>query len=63
MEDELTTLMHAEFMEGEISPLQLHCLDAWVRLRKGEPKQQALDANNLTEEEYDANIDAALRAI
>ncbi len=61
--DELTTLMHAEFMEGEISELQLRCLAAWAQMeRGGKSKDEALLANGLTEKEYDENIEAAFKA-
>ena len=62
MKEELTTLMHAEFMEGEMSRFDLIVLSVFGAIRRGIPKKEALKQHNISEEEYDANIDKVLNS-
>lgn len=60
--DELTTLMHWELIGEEIPKFDLFVMAVYGAMRGGLSKQEALAKYNLTEEEYDANIDRVLNS-
>lgn len=60
MEEELTTAMHAEFLGDEISAFDLSVMGVCGAIRRGVPKKEALLKYELTEEEYDNNIERVL---
>ena len=62
MKEELTTLMHSEFMEGEMSRFDLMILSVFGAIRRGISKKEALKQHNITEDEYDTNIDRVLNS-
>lgn len=59
---ELTAKMHSEFMEGEISKRDMMIMQAWCAIEKGQPKSEALAAADLSEAEYDANVERVLQS-
>lgn len=60
MAEELTTEMHEELIGGEISPLDLRVMAVFGAIRRGEDKQARLRKYDLTEAEYDSNLDRVL---
>ncbi len=60
-EDELTTEMHAEFMEGEMTPYEMRVCGVYGAMGRGWSKKEALERYGLTEKEYDDNIDRVLK--
>ncbi|MCD8289465.1 MAG: hypothetical protein LUC49_03805 [Prevotella sp.] len=59
--EELTTEMHAELMEGEMSLFELRVLGVVGAMNRGFTKAEALVQNHLTEEEYDNNVERVLK--
>lgn len=57
MQDELTTAMHAEFMECEMSAFDLTILAVGGAMARGLTKGEALAKYNMDEATYDANKD------
>ena len=62
MKEELTTLMHAEFMEGEMSRFDLIVYAVSGAIERGIPKVEALKRYGISEKEYDENIDRVLNS-
>ena len=65
MQEELTADMHAEFMDGEMTPLQMKCFAVWCRIDDSEDHavlDAALRYYRISKDDYLANIDAALQA-
>ncbi len=60
MAEELTTAMHQELIGGEIADLDLRVMAVFGSIRRGEDKQESLRKYDLTEAEYDSNIDRVL---
>ena len=60
MAEELTTKMHYEFVEGEISKRDFDIMSVYGAISRGVPKQEALDEHGMSAEEYDANIERVL---
>lgn len=58
--EELTTEMHAEFMDGEISMNDMKIMGVYGAISRGISKTEALKKYGLTEEEYCANIERVL---
>lgn len=58
--DELTTEMHAEFMEGEMTAYEMRICGVYGAMGRGLTKKEALERYELTEKEYDDNIDRVL---
>lgn len=54
--EELTTAMHEEFIGHEISHLDLMVMGAFGAMKGGLSKQEALQKYELTEDEYDNNV-------
>lgn len=52
--------MHQELIGGEIADLDLRVMAVFGAIRRGEDKQESLRKYNLTEAEYDSNIDRVL---
>lgn len=60
MKEELTTEMHAELLDGEISRFDLCVMGVFAQIRRGVAKNVALKRYGISEEEYDANIKRVL---
>ena len=60
MKDELTTVMHAEFLEGEVSPTDLAVYAVFGAIRRGADKADACRDHGISVEYYDANIEQVL---
>lgn len=58
--EELTTKMHAEFIEGEINEFDLRVMGVYACISRGEGKEESLKKYELTSKEYDENIDRVL---
>lgn len=56
MQDELTTEMHAEFLEGEISAFDLRIMGVYGYVSRIGSLKDALKRYSLTKEEYEANV-------
>ncbi len=61
LKDELTTEMHAEFMEGEMNAFEMRVFGAFAQINNGIPKKKAFERYKLTEKEYNDNIDRVLK--
>jgi hypothetical protein len=58
MKEELTTLMHCEFCETEEEVMELLVMATYNQIEnKGIKPEIALKNNNLTMEQYNANVD------
>lgn len=60
MAEELTTAMHSEFMEGEISRFDLNVMAVYGAMKRGLSKKEALEKYSMSEKTYDSNIDRVL---
>ncbi len=60
MAEELTTEMHEELIGAEIAPLDLRVMAVYGAIRGGADKQAALRKYDLSEADYDSNIDRVL---
>ena len=61
MKDELTTLMHSEFLDDEIPLDDLLVMDVYSQVRrKGIPIKEACDRVGITVEFYYANVDRVM---
>ena len=60
MAEELTTDMHYEFFEGEMSKRDFYIFAVSGAISRGVPKQEALKKYGISEDEYDANIERVL---
>lgn len=60
MAEELTTAMHEEFVGDEISHFDLMIMNCFGAINRGIPKQKALKDSNLTDDEYDKNLERVL---
>ncbi len=60
MRDELTTLMHEEFIGYEIPHLDLMVMSVYGAHRRGVPLEQALKEHGISKQQYDDNIDRVL---
>ena len=60
MKDELTTLMHSEFLKNEIGDLDIRIMGACGAMRRGVNKEKALSQYKLTEKTYNDNINRVL---
>ncbi len=58
--DELTTMMHFDFIGDEISEFDLRVMGVFGAMRGGLSIEQALSKYSLTKEEYLNNIDRVL---
>ncbi|MCD8208339.1 MAG: hypothetical protein LUD72_10415 [Bacteroidales bacterium] len=59
--EELTTLMHAELMEGEMNQFEMRVFGAYGAMNRGLSKEDALRKYDLSEKEYDDNIDRVMK--
>ena len=62
MKEELTTLMHSEFIGNEIPLNELKIMGVYGAIKRGLSKQEALSEYGITEEDYDNNIDNILKS-
>lgn len=60
MKEELTTEMHAELLEGEISRFDLCVMGVFAQISRGVDKKIALKRYGISEEEYNSNIKRVL---
>ena len=60
LHEELTTDMHYEFVDDEISYIDFCTLAVYGAINRGFTKEEALKRYNMTEEYYDANIERCL---
>ena len=60
MAEELNTSMHEEFIAKEIPNLDLRVMATYGAMRRGLSKKEALAQYELTEKEYDTNINRVL---
>ena len=60
MAEELTTAMHSELLGDEVSDLDLRVAAVFGSMNRGATKEEALAQYQLTEQEYDDNIDRVL---
>lgn len=60
MAEELTTLMHSEFLDDPEEKRDVLIMGAYCRISKGEPKEEVLQKYGLTEQEYDSNVKRVL---
>ena len=59
-QDELTTLMHEEFIGHEISHEDFMVMAVYGAMKRGISKEQALAKYGITEEFYDENVDRVI---
>lgn len=59
-QEELTTDMHYEFIGMEISKFDLHIMGVYGAVSRGMPLEEALEKYELTQEQYEANIERVL---
>lgn len=52
--------MHAEFFDDPQERMEILIMDAFCRIRKGEPKIDVLSKLGLSEKEYDDNVKRVL---
>ena len=58
MKEELTTVMHADFLaEDGWSALDVKVLGAFAHILKGKSKAEACKSHGITIEQYDENIE------
>lgn len=62
MKEELTTLMHEEFIGHEIPHMDLMVMGVFGAMKRGISKKEALAKYKLSEDFYDENINRVLRA-
>ena len=60
MMDELTSKMHYEFLSDEVSYFDLRVASVYGAIKRGILKEKALIQYELTEQEYEDNIDRVL---
>lgn len=60
MQEELTTDMHYDFMQGEVSKKDFYIASIFGAIKRGIPKEEACSKHGISVEEYDANIDRVL---
>ena len=60
MAEELTTAMHSEFLGDEVSYFDLRIASVFGAINRGFSKKEALAKYELTEQEYDDNIERVL---
>ncbi|WWC84960.1 hypothetical protein PIECOFPK_02703 [Mycovorax composti] len=60
--EELTTEMHSELLGHEINNLDLRVMAVYGAVSRGEKFENALKAYDLTEEQYNDNINRVLSA-
>jgi len=60
--EELTTKMHSELIGHEINNFDLSVMAVYGAVMRGEKFENALKAYDLTEEQYNDNIDRVLSA-
>jgi uncharacterized protein YkwD len=60
--EELTTAMHAEFMEGEISAKDMKIMGVYGAIGAGSSKSDALKKYGISEKEYNENIKRVLKS-
>jgi len=56
-QDELTTAMHAELMEGEMSKEELFVWAVYGAMRRGIPKEEACRKYGFTVDEWDEKFE------
>ena len=62
MEDELTTEMHWEFMEDEMTREDFLVMAVCGAMNRGMTKADALKKYGISEEFFDANVDRVLKS-
>ena len=62
MEDELTTEMHWEFMEDEMTREDFLVMAVCGAMNRGSTKAEALKKYGISEEFFDANVDRVLKS-
>ena len=60
MQDEFTTEMHWEFMEGEMTREDFLVMAVVGAMNRGATKAQALKKYGLSEEYFDANVERVM---
>jgi len=58
--EELTTAMHSEFLDGEISEFDMRVMGVVGATNRGVPITEALQKYEMTEEEFKANVKRVL---
>lgn len=53
MKEELTTLMHTEFLSDKEEILDILTMSAYIRIQKGQDKTTVLKELNLSEADYE----------
>ena len=62
MQDELTTEMHWEFMQGEMTREDFLVMAVRGAMNRGATKAEALKKYSLSEEYFDANYERVMKA-
>lgn len=62
LKEELTTAMHSEFMEGEISQFDMRVMGVYGATVRGVPLADALAKYKMTAAVYLANVDRVLNS-
>ena len=62
MQDELTTEMHWEFMQGEMTREDFLVMAVVGAMNRGASKAEALEKHALSEEYYDANYERVMNS-
>lgn len=60
MPDELTLKMHQELLRDEISDFDLRIMGVFGAMKRGVSKQEALRQHEISEEDYEGNIQRVL---
>lgn len=60
LKEELTAEMHYELMSCEMSELDFRVMAAYAAISGGISKEEGLRKYNLTESEYDDNVDRVM---
>ena len=62
MQDEFTTEMHWEFMEGEMTREDFLVMATVGAMNRGATKAEALKKHGLSEEYFDANVERVMNS-
>lgn len=60
MQEELTTNMHFDFLQGEVSKKDLYIASIYGAIKRGVPKEKACQQHGISVVDYDSNIDRVL---
>ena len=62
MQDELTTEMHREFMQGEMTREDFLVMAVRGAMNRGATKAEALKKYSLSEEYFDSNVERVMKS-